>query len=97
MTYDVLVMPSSFEDLWELYRGLANVRPALPVSDEMFSCTRCYVKIDLNRQHVTDLKDLKSIAGTISLFGKVISTTLKIDAIVNAANSRFLACMQANW
>ena len=25
---DVLVMPSSFEDLWELYRGLANVRPA---------------------------------------------------------------------
>ncbi len=31
---DVLVMPSSFEDLWELYRGLANVRPALPVSDE---------------------------------------------------------------
>ena len=30
---DVLVMPSSFEDLWELYRGLANVRPALHVSD----------------------------------------------------------------
>ncbi len=35
MDNDVLVIPcSSFEDLWELYRGSANVRPALPVSDE---------------------------------------------------------------
>ena len=69
---DVLVMPSSFEDLWELYRGLANVRPALPVSDEYLAVQDAMLS-DLNRQHVTDLKDLKPIKVTISLFGKVIS------------------------
>lgn len=69
---DVLVMPSSFEDLWELYRGLANVRPALHVSDEYLAVQDAMLS-DLNRQHVTDLKDLKPIKVTISLFGKVIS------------------------
>lgn len=59
---DVLVMPSSFEDLWELYRGLANVRPALHVSDEYLAVQDAMLS-DLNRQHVTDLKDLKPIKG----------------------------------
>lgn len=92
---DVLVMPSSFEDLWELYRGLANVRPALPVSDEYLAVQDAMLS-DLNRQHVTDLKDLKPIKGDNIFVWQGDITTLKIDAIVNAANSRFLGCMQAN-
>lgn len=88
---DVLVMPSSFEDLWELYRGLANVRPALPVSDEYLAVQDAMLS-DLNRQHVTDLKDLKPIKGDNIFVWQGDITTLKIDAIVNAANSRFLGC-----
>ncbi|SUL32181.1 macro domain protein [Staphylococcus aureus] len=66
MTYG---KPSSFEDLWELYRGLANVRPALPVSDEYLAVQDAMLS-DLNRQHVTDLKDLKPIKVTISLLAR---------------------------
>ena len=64
-------MPTSFEALWELYRGLANVRPALPVS-ETYLAVQDALLSDLNRQHVMDVNDLKPIKGTISLFGKVI-------------------------
>ncbi len=52
---DVLVMPSSFEDLWELYRGLM-LYLVLPVSDEYLAVQDAMLS-DLNRQHVTDLKD----------------------------------------
>lgn len=77
---DVLVMPSSFEDLWELYRGLANVRPALPVSDEYLAVQDAMLS-DLNHQHVTDLKDLKPIKGDNIFVWQGDITTLKIDAI----------------
>lgn len=73
---DVLVMPSSFEDLWELYRGLANVRPALPVSDEYLAVQDAMLS-DLNRQHVTDLKDLKPIKGDNIFVWQGDITTLK--------------------
>ncbi|MBO0927719.1 protein-ADP-ribose hydrolase [Staphylococcus sp. 30400_3112M30941] len=92
---DELEMPTSFEGLWKLYRGLANVRPAIPVS-ETYLAVQDALLSDLNRQHVMDVNDLKPIKGDNIFVWQGDITTLKIDAIVNAANSRFLGCMQAN-
>ena len=58
--------------------------PALPVSDEYLAVQDAMLS-DLNRQHVTDLKDLKPIKGDNIFVWQGDITTLKIDAIVNAA------------
>ncbi|MDR7633514.1 protein-ADP-ribose hydrolase [Staphylococcus argenteus] len=92
---DELEMPTSFEALWELYRGLANVRPALPVS-ETYLAVQDALLSELNQHHVMDINDLSPRKDANIFVWQGDITTLKIDAIVNAANSRFLGCMQAN-
>lgn len=67
---DELEMPTSFEALWELYRGLANVRPALPVS-ETYLAVQDALLSELNQQHVMDINDLSPRKDANILFGKV--------------------------
>ncbi|MBO1198728.1 protein-ADP-ribose hydrolase [Staphylococcus simiae] len=90
-----LDFPTTFNEQWELYRGLANVRPPhsvsnayLTIQDELLS--------NLNEQHVVTINDLQPIEGDNIYLWQGDITRLAVDGIVNAANSALLGCMQAN-
>lgn len=78
-----------------LLRGLLNVRPPMPASNEFIAVQDEYLKEEIKRSGITDYKTLSPIADGIYLWQGDI-TTLKCDAIVNAANSKMLGCFCPN-
>jgi len=91
--YKGTVIPAGREDQWRLLRSLMNVRPALPADDAFLRVQDDYLS-ELNAERgITDANTLKPSPADPRLFlwrGDI--TTLKIDAIVNAANSRLEGC-----
>ncbi len=85
------------EEQWLLLRGLMNVRPAQPVSDEFLAVQDACLSALIAEQGITDADTLPSAPSDPRLAvwrGDI--TTLKIDAIVNAANNRMEGCWQPN-
>ncbi|WP_426381721.1 protein-ADP-ribose hydrolase [Mammaliicoccus lentus] len=80
---------------WELYRGLQNVRPPKPIDDAFIQVQDAYLS-ELNQKHVTYIEDLEPELNQNIYLWQGDITTLAVDGIVNAANSKFLGCMQAN-
>ena len=78
-----------------LLRGLLNVRPPVPASNEFISVQDEYLKEEIKRSGITDYKTLSPTADGIYLWQGDI-TTLKCGAIVNAANSKLLGCFCPN-
>ena len=81
----------------QLLRSLMNVRPPQPTSEEFIHIQDDYLQ-EANRQRgITDYAQLQPIgtrgSGSFYLWRGDI-TTLKIDAIVNAANSGMTGCWQ---
>ena len=82
-----------------------NVREAAPASDEFYRIQDEYLQESIRGRGITDIADIESIgrrfsAGSPDLFGDSLFlwrgdiTTLKVDAIVNAANSGMTGCWQ---
>lgn len=92
----LLDYPDTAEAQWELYRGLANVRPPKPVSSAFLEVQNAYLSTLNNQQDITHIEDLTPVLGEQLYLWQGDITTLAVDGIVNAANSRFLGCMQAN-
>ena len=92
---EVLQLPDDPQQRWQLYRGLANQRPAQAVSDAYLHVQDAYLQ-SLQRPIVT-FEDLKpyEVAPDIFLWQGDI-THLAVDAIVNAANSDLLGCFIPN-
>lgn len=88
--------PDTAEGEWELYRGLANVRPPKPVSAAFLEVQNAYLSTLNSQQDITRIEDLSPVLGNQLYLWQGDITTLAVDGIVNAANSRFLGCMQAN-
>lgn len=85
----------TFNEKFELFRGLCNVRQAIPVSDDFLNLQDAFLsELNKNRE-AASIDELTPLAKQIYLWKGDI-TTLKADTIVNAANSKFLGCMQAN-
>lgn len=78
-----------------LLRALFNVRPPLPAGAEFLCVQDEYLQEELRQRGVTDSADLKSVQPGIFLWQGDI-TTLKCDAVVNAANSQMLGCFVPN-
>ena len=74
-----------------ILRSLMNVRPARSIDDEFLAVQDEYLREELRLKGVTDLADLTPIADGIYLWQGDI-TTLRCDAIVNAANSGMTGC-----
>ena len=91
--YEYHVFPYTAERQWRLLRSLMNVRPPRPAADEFLQVQDAFLKEMTERKGITDADTLPSCAGDSRLVlwqGDI--TTLRCDAIVNAANSRMLGC-----
>ena len=75
----------------QLLRALMNVRMPAPVSDEFLGVQDAYLQEETRRKGITDLQELEPVEPGIYLWQGDI-TTLRCDAIVNAANSQMLGC-----
>ncbi len=74
-----------------LLRSLFNTRPPRPISETFLRIQDAYWKEETRRKGITSLQDLSPVRDGIYLWQGDI-TTLKVDGIVNAANSRLLGC-----
>ncbi|MBP1969957.1 O-acetyl-ADP-ribose deacetylase (regulator of RNase III) [Virgibacillus natechei] len=78
-----------------LFRGLCNVRPPEPVTEQFIAVQDAFLTQWNTERPLTSLNDLEDAQPQIYLWQGDI-TSLAVDVIVNAANSDFLGCTQAN-
>ena len=91
IAFKCMQVPEGEEEQKKLLRALFNVRLPGEVSDEFLQIQDEYLKEAILEKGITDIKDLKEIKEGIYLWKGDI-TTLKCDAIVNAANSGLTGC-----
>lgn len=88
-------LPSGERDQKRLLRALFNVRPPGPVSRDFLEVQDAYLQEVVREKGVTDVETLPELRPGISLWQGDI-TTVRCDAVVNAANSRMLGCFCPN-
>ena len=91
--YKKITLPQSAGEKKALLRSLMNVRMAAPISEVFLQIQDEYLKEETKRKGITDIRVLKPVEEGIYLWQGDI-TTLKCDAIVNAANSGMTGCYQ---
>lgn len=93
--YADLAVPAGEKEQKAMLRALFNVRMPKPVSDEFLKIQNDYLKEEIKEKGITDFSALNPVFGDIYLWQGDI-TTLKCDAVVNAANSKMLGCFCPN-
>ena len=86
----------------KLYRSLCNIREPLLISQEYIQVENEYLQEELKKKVITQAEEIKAINEGFSQINSKQKcqiclwqgdiTTLKVDAIVNAANSQGLGC-----
>lgn len=79
-------IPDTLDEKQRLMRSLLNIRPPKPVSDEFLQAQ------DAELQTQLEEKGIVKLPGTGLLEWQGDITRMKVDAIVNAANSQMLGC-----
>lgn len=90
-SYRNITMPTDEKEQFQLYRSLVNVRPAMKISAEYLEAEDKLLQKLTAQKGITDIADLQPVGKNIYLWQGDI-TTLKCDAIVNAANSGMTGC-----
>ncbi len=89
--YGDLMIPDRSREQFLLLRSLMNVRHPAPIGEDFLSVQDAFLKEETRRKGITDIGSLSPAAGNIYLWQGDI-TTLRCDAIVNAANSGMTGC-----
>ena len=95
--YAHLEVPAGPDDQQRLLRGLMNVRLPAPMGEDFLAVQDAYLGELTAGRGVTSLDELTAAPRDPDLFcwqGDI--TTLRVDAIVNAANSKLLGCFVPN-
>src|SRR5699024_3845720 len=90
-----LDLPESDTAQWEMYRGVANIRPPQPISEMYLNVQYAFLQT-YNNHFMTTMDTLSPSIGDDVFLWQGDITQLKVDAIVNAANSRLLGCFEPN-
>ena len=88
-------LPRDQDSQRQLLRGLMNVREPQPVETEFLRVQDAYLRDEIAAKGITDIADLTPVQPGLYLWQGDI-TTLKCDAIVNAANSGLTGCYIPN-
>lgn len=89
--YSDVDIPSNKDEQKRLLRSLFNVRLPASIDEEFLRVQDEYLKEETRLKGITNIKDLEQTEEGIYLWQGDI-TTLKCDAIVNAANSGLTGC-----
>ena len=91
------VARAGFDDLWPLFRGLVNTRPAGKATGMFLEAQDELLQGLIAEAGVVRVEDCAAapLDGRLRLWRGDI-TTLAADAIVNAANAQMLGCWQPN-
>lgn len=86
-----VIIPNDINEKFNLFRSLINIREPKTISKDFIKVQDEYLQKRLTETNITDIADLQPICDKIYLWQGDI-TTLKCDAIVNAANNAMLGC-----
>lgn len=84
-------IPPTLEGKQRLLRALMNVWEPQPLSEAFLRAQDAELQAQLQDKGVVGLEDIATTADTLRLWQGDI-TRLRVDAIVNAANSRMMGC-----
>lgn len=84
-------IPKNKPEQARLLRTLMNLRPPREACPEFLKIQDEYLKAEITAKGITDISELSQTARGIYLWQGDI-TTLRCDAIVNAANAQMLGC-----
>ena len=93
--YRDLSIPSESDSQRQLLRGLMNIRAPQRTDAEFLKTQDAYLQGETAAKGITDLDDLTPVQPGLYLWQGDI-TTLRCDAIVNAANSGMTGCYIPN-
>lgn len=94
--YQSIVIPKDAQEQKNMLRALMNVRPPMPIGEEFLTVQDEYLSQERDMEGVVDGNSLPPLCCTEQLVlwqGDI--TTLKVDGIVNAANSGMRGCFHA--
>lgn len=88
-------IPTEIEKQKRLLRALFNIREPKEIDNEFLKIQDEYLRNEIKEKRIVDIENLTPIKENIYLWQGDM-TRLKVDAIVNAANSKMLGCFVPN-
>ena len=91
--YKKMAIPEEDEEQRRLLRSLMNIRPPRPVDEGFLKIQDAYLQEEVEEKGVTDVESLTpSPSDERLILWRGDITTLRVDGIVNAANSALRGC-----
>lgn len=88
--FNNITVGESYDEKWQLFRSLVNIRKPKEISEKFLILQDKLLKEEIKNKSITDSLDFVYNDKMCIWRGDI--TTLKVDAIVNAANSYLLGC-----